>query len=80
MPIEATYICPPIPDRSHDWQARFDWFDGDEDQPVGYGETEESAVIDLLKNSADFDDDGSIIDEIIDLAIFGYNSKNGDSQ
>ena len=44
MSIRTENIHPPIPTRSHDWQA---WYDGQEEGPSGYGETEQEAVDDL---------------------------------
>ena len=44
--IETRYICPPIPDRSYDWEsAREDWDLGD---PIAYGATEQEAIDNLL--------------------------------
>ena len=60
---------PPIPDRSYDWRAVFEWYSGDDNQPVGWGETKGDAILDLLQNAWDFEDDGSIRDEIINLAF-----------
>jgi hypothetical protein len=44
------YECPPIPDRSEDWSAVTDDYDGAEDShcPVGTGPTERAALLDLL--------------------------------
>lgn len=45
MKIITQHIYPPIPDRSHDWQACLeDWDIGDK---IGYGATEEEAIEDL---------------------------------
>ena len=38
--------CPPIPVRDYDWSALRE--DGDEDEPIGYGRTEQDAIDDLL--------------------------------
>ena len=65
-----------IPDRSHDWHAHFDWQDADALTVEGYGDTEESAVIDLLQNAIYADGDGSEQDEIIDLAIAGWQQPS----
>lgn len=53
MRIKTEYICPPIPDRRHDWSAIDDsTYDGAEDSAnrhqVGYGATEQEAIADLL--------------------------------
>lgn len=50
--IITTHVHPPIPLRSMDWQAHFD---GDEpndngQMPVGRGEAEYVAIIDLIEN------------------------------
>lgn len=45
--IITTPICPPIPDRSHDWCA---YVDGREEEGnYGYGRTEIAALADLTK-------------------------------
>jgi len=64
-------IRPPIPDRSHDWRAYYHW-DDEADAMLGEGETEEAAVLDLFKKSAEADDDGSAIEEVINFAIIGW--------
>lgn len=44
--IITNHICPPIPSRKFDWQAtRENWDLGDK---IGYGETEDEAIRDLL--------------------------------
>jgi hypothetical protein len=45
--IVTEYKCPPIPSRYFDWQAVFD--DYEEGCPIGYGETEQKAIDDLLE-------------------------------
>lgn len=48
--IRTSYVFPPIPDRSHDWQA---WIDGDEESgPYGHGRTEQEAIEDLHAQQA----------------------------
>ena len=49
--IITEHIKPPIPDRSCDWQAVFDNYDGAPDShcPIGHGPTELSAIADLLE-------------------------------
>ena len=66
--IVTDFVCPPIPDRSHDWYARFKWADGDT-ECYGEGETEESAIIDLLNKAVEYDGDGSEQEEVIELAL-----------
>lgn len=48
--IVTHYVAPPIPDRSHDWSAVTEDYDGAEDSrcPVGTGPTEDAAIADLL--------------------------------
>lgn len=54
MKIRTSFVYPPIPDRRFDWSAvNDDTYDG-EGCPVGYGETRESAIADLLQYE-DFD-------------------------
>jgi hypothetical protein len=71
--IITSHDCPPVPLRGADWSARFEWYGPDEeDQPVGLGETEAKAVLDLLTNGAAINDpDGSIMDEIVNFAYVG---------
>lgn len=42
--ISTDYDPPPIPDRRHDWSA----IDDATYDPVGYGETEAEAILDLI--------------------------------
>ena len=79
MPIVTTYVCPPIPDRSHDWHAHFDWQCADDLSCEGYGETEESAVIDLLSNALEVDLDGSEQEGVLEMAIAGWLASNAKS-
>jgi hypothetical protein len=70
--IITSHDCPPIPLRGADWSARFEWYGPDEeDQPVGLGETESKAVLDLLVNGSTVKDDGSIIEALVDFAYVG---------
>lgn len=66
--IRTSFDCPPIPYRSMDWSARFSWQDGDSDL-YGQGETEESAMIDLVQKAIEFDGDGSEQEEVVELAL-----------
>ena len=44
--IETSFVYPPIPIRTCDWQATFDNYEpGD---PIGWGATEQEAIEDLL--------------------------------
>lgn len=69
-------ISPPIPQREFDWYARFSFHDGDTDL-TGYGETEESAVIDLLQNAMEYDGDGSEQEVILNLALAQITDQKG---
>lgn len=51
--IETAYAYPPIPDRSFDYSAVTEDYDGDARCPVGYGRTEEAAIADLLQQIED---------------------------
>jgi len=48
--IVLDYWQKPIPMRTADWTAIFDDYDGapDAHSPIGYGETKEEAIADLL--------------------------------
>jgi len=71
--VLTDYYQPPIPDRSFDWSAHYEW-DDEEDAMLGHGETEEAAVLDLFKKSAEADDDGSAIEEVIHFAVIGWKA------
>tara|TARA_R110002167_G_scaffold181421_3_gene381725 strand:+ start:1029 stop:1187 length:159 start_codon:yes stop_codon:yes gene_type:complete len=47
MKIITEFIYPPIPNRNYDWSAVTDSYD--EDDPIGYGKTEQEAIEDLKK-------------------------------
>lgn len=56
MKISTTCIYPPIPLRQFDWCAvDDDTYDGAPEChcPIGYGETEEAAIADLLEQIAE---------------------------
>ena len=48
--IVTSFVYPPIPIRSCDWQAHFDGDEPDDDgrMLVGYGSTEQEAINDLM--------------------------------
>lgn len=51
--IETEFDLKPIPDRSFDWQATLDTYDGAPDagyQPVGFGRTEQEAIDAILED------------------------------
>ena len=48
MNVITSYVCPPIPIRSADWEAYLDCHDGDENAPRGRGLTKLGALEDLL--------------------------------
>jgi hypothetical protein len=52
--IVTRCICPPIPDRRHDWLAYFE-DEGEERGNYGYGATEQEAVDDLVENRTEED-------------------------
>ena len=68
MNIKTQYVYPPIPDRNHDWYAQFSFHDGDDDL-YGEGATEAKAVLDLMINASEWDDDGSVIEELVEMAF-----------
>lgn len=47
--IITTFVHPPIPIRSMDWQAHYDG-EEDEQMDVGTGATEAEAIADLIEN------------------------------
>lgn len=49
--IDLEYVYPPIPDRSMDWRATREDYDGAPDSRghVGYGRTKYEAIVDLLE-------------------------------
>lgn len=61
--INLTFIHPPIPLRSTDWEAVWSDFECDYDHsdPVGTGATPEEAIADLIDSTFDTEqDDGRI--------------------
>lgn len=49
--IHTSFVNPPIPIRTHDWQA---WCEGNEESgPFGSGATPEAAIDDLLDSISD---------------------------
>ena len=48
MNVIVSYICPPIPIRSMDWEARMDNHDDNEDTLRGFGSTKLAAMENLL--------------------------------
>lgn len=50
MKIITEFIYPPIPVRRYDWSAVRDGYD--EGDPIGYGETEQAAINELLELEA----------------------------
>lgn len=64
--IITNYDYPPIPQRSFDWSAHLDNYDGAPDagfQPVGHGATEDEAVADLIRAMDDHEAEGSLAGE-----------------
>lgn len=62
--IRTDSVYPPIPDRSFDWQAITDDYDGAEDSStrnqIGRGATEQEAINDLLDQLEDATNDGEL--------------------
>lgn len=52
--IHTNFDYPPIPDRQFDWSAVTDNYD--EGHPVGFGQTEEEAIADLMQLLAELDE------------------------
>lgn len=77
--IVTSAIHPPIPTRGHDWSAYFDWDDGGE-TVQGFGESERDAVLDLFVRGSEVDDDGSLIEELIDCALYGWTRYRDDAE
>lgn len=52
--ILTSYWMKPIPDRSCDWEAVFEDYDGATDShcPMGFGHTEQEAIEDLLERAS----------------------------
>jgi hypothetical protein len=53
--IHTEHVYPPIPERSCDWSAVFDGYDGapDSHDPIGRGRTEQDAIADLVEQLVD---------------------------
>jgi hypothetical protein len=49
MNVIVSYICPPIPIRSMDWEARMDNHDDNENTMRGHGITKLAAMENLLE-------------------------------
>lgn len=49
--VVTVYVHPPIPARSSDWQATFDDFDPERNDPIGWGATEAEAIANLHDNA-----------------------------
>lgn len=67
MTITTTFVCPPIPNRSYDWRADWSICSGADGGPVGWGETKEEAVRDLLRDTVE--DDSAALDALLDMAF-----------
>jgi hypothetical protein len=66
--IITEYVYPPIPERSMDWSAVFDSYDGAEDAHdiIGRGPTELSAIADLLEQDMERT---ARVDETLNLIV-----------
>lgn len=69
-PVRVQFLNPPIPDRSHDYCATRNSYDGTPDSHpidrlIGYGETEDEAKASLFEQEAEyFDTDDQLTEEI----------------
>jgi hypothetical protein len=71
--IKTEYVNPPIPSRNFDWQATFNWQDGDDDLR-GHGKTEADAVLDLLQNAL-AENTRETDDELVNMAFAHWEDK-----
>lgn len=55
--IITTFVNPPLPINNFDWQAVYQGYD--EEDPVGYGSTEDEAIEDLLEKAVLFKEEQS---------------------
>lgn len=53
MNVITSYVCPPIPIRSADWEAYLERDEGDENAPRGRGLTKLGALENLLEQLED---------------------------
>lgn len=67
MKVITSYVCPPIPDRSADWEACLDCHEGDEDAPRGRGKTKLNALFDLFDQIEDEDQMTVVWDRINEI-------------
>lgn len=74
MRIKTTLLSEAILSSGFLWCAQFDWYDGYDQQPIGWGENEEDAVLQLLVIGVAWNGDGSDQDEITDLAFAGWKA------
>ena len=74
--IVTEYVCLPIPDRCYDWLATLSYYDGDDDQPYGTGETEAEAVLDLMATMTELPGDEQ--DTLVNMAFAQWQSQQVD--
>ena len=67
MKVITSYVCPPIPVRSADWEAYLDCHDGDENAPRGRGVTRLDALEDLICQIDDGREYKAVADAINDI-------------
>jgi hypothetical protein len=75
--IVIEHVSPPIPTRDHDYCARFSFHDGD-DPLYGEGKSERDAVFDLLTKATEIDDDGTSIEEVVNMAFDSWKGSTAD--
>ena len=81
-PIQTNNVYPPIPDRRWDWVAY-----RDPERRSGFGPTEEDAILDLLQEEYEAEEDGEwtgeeqrkFLDHTTHLSLDDYDSLPGDS-
>lgn len=72
MKIITDYIYPPIPLRSFDWMATTEDYDGGD--PIGFGQTEDEAVADLIAQLEDWHSDrkfyqGGLVEDLTQPSV-----------
>lgn len=73
MIIHVKYDPPPIPDRSHDWQA---WVDGDEERTTATGETV-GHVLECMYYEAAYDRDADFFAAIYEAGRRAGKQEKG---
>jgi hypothetical protein len=68
LKIETDYWAKPIPDRSCDWSATYDNYEGGDGYderpgPIGHGRTEQEAIDDLLATAPPCKNEGPWVEQ-----------------